>query len=187
MAGRRWDFLINKIKEHQYTKGIEVGVQAGKTFKRIVEQCPDVTLYGVDVWVADKNVRLEEQDLEGAEYHPNYKQLKTYIDSQEGLADRAIMIRSYSDGCLDQFEDNSLDFVFIDADHSYEGVRRDTLNWSKKIRSGGLVAGHDSGFEEISKWLDEINSTLHIQSAVGFDGKMRYAKDNVWWYYKRQW
>lgn len=187
MAGKRWDFLINKIKKNNYTVGAEVGVQAGQTFKRILNDCPDVTLYGIDVWVADKNVRLEEKELQGSEFHPNYNMLKHWIKSKKDLAERAIMVRSYSDGCLDQFEDNSLDFVFIDADHRYEGVRMDTLNWSKKVREGGLVAGHDYNMPAIKKWLDEITNDFSLQSEVGLDTKINYTTDNVWWYHKRQW
>lgn len=37
-----------------------------------------------------------------------------------------------------------IDFLFIDADHSYEAVRRDWLDWSPKITTGGIIALHDS-------------------------------------------
>lgn len=186
MAGdkKRWDFLTTQIKENDYSIGAEIGVQAGKTFKRIVESCPNITLYGIDVWVADKQVRLDNQPLEGKEYHKNYDKLNKWINDKK-LDGRAIMIRSYSDQCLDQFKDESIDFIFIDADHSYEGVRRDTLNWSKKVRAGGLVAGHDSGYDEIAKWLNEIRDNESLQDEVGMDRKILLANDNVWWYRKR--
>jgi predicted O-methyltransferase YrrM len=41
------------------------------------------------------------------------------------------------------FEDDSLDAVFIDADHSYEAVKLDIQNWMPKVRKGGILAGHD--------------------------------------------
>lgn len=44
---------------------------------------------------------------------------------------------------LGNFADLSLDFVYIDGDHRYEPVLFDLLNWWKKIRSGGIIAGHD--------------------------------------------
>lgn len=41
------------------------------------------------------------------------------------------------------YEDNSLDFVFIDADHSYEAVRADIIAWWPKVKPGGIISGHD--------------------------------------------
>lgn len=42
-----------------------------------------------------------------------------------------------------KYPDNSLDFVFLDADHSLEGVRQDIAVWLPKLRTGGILAGHD--------------------------------------------
>ena len=44
---------------------------------------------------------------------------------------------------LDDFEDNSLDFVYIDANHFFGYVAMDLMQWSKKVRKGGIIAGHD--------------------------------------------
>jgi hypothetical protein len=41
------------------------------------------------------------------------------------------------------FEDESLDFVFIDAGHQYEEVKADLNAWFSKVRKGGIVSGHD--------------------------------------------
>jgi beta-1,4-mannosyl-glycoprotein beta-1,4-N-acetylglucosaminyltransferase len=41
------------------------------------------------------------------------------------------------------YDDNSLDFVFIDADHSYESVKEDIIAWYPKIKPGGIISGHD--------------------------------------------
>lgn len=42
-----------------------------------------------------------------------------------------------------EFEDGSIDFVFIDADHSYKSVKKDILAWLPKVKKGGIIAGHD--------------------------------------------
>jgi predicted O-methyltransferase YrrM len=44
---------------------------------------------------------------------------------------------------ISDFEDSSLDFVYIDANHTYEAATEDIREWSKKVRPGGIVAGHD--------------------------------------------
>lgn len=41
------------------------------------------------------------------------------------------------------YQDESLDFVFIDADHSYQAVKRDIGAWLPKVKPGGIIAGHD--------------------------------------------
>ena len=41
------------------------------------------------------------------------------------------------------FEDNSLDFVLIDADHSYQAVKEDLRAWVPKVKPGGVIAGDD--------------------------------------------
>lgn len=42
-------------------------------------------------------------------------------------------------------QDRSLDLVFIDADHSYQGVKGDLAAWVPKVRPGGWIGGHDFG------------------------------------------
>jgi hypothetical protein len=41
------------------------------------------------------------------------------------------------------FKDESLDFAFIDGNHSFEYVINDIAEWSKKVRVGGIISGHD--------------------------------------------
>ena len=64
---------------------------------------------------------------------------------QSGLSDvivpmRMTSLRAASLLC------NGLAAVFIDADHTYEAVKADIAAWRVKIRSGGLIAGHDFGY-----------------------------------------
>ena len=57
-----------------------------------------------------------------------------------------------------QFEDGYFDFVFIDADHAYESVRKDILAYLPKVRKGGILAGHDYVESQpgVRKAVDEI-------------------------------
>lgn len=53
--------------------------------------------------------------------------------------------RQYSNLAADNFQDNEVNFVFIDASHLYENVKKDLESWYPKIKKGGIIAGHDYG------------------------------------------
>lgn len=55
----------------------------------------------------------------------------------------AKIIQARSQDALPLFEDNSLDFVYIDASHDFDNVMMDIIGWTKKVRSKGIVSGHD--------------------------------------------
>jgi len=50
-----------------------------------------------------------------------------------------------------------VDFLFIDADHSYEGCKKDWNAWSPKVKLGGIVAFHDTNIEGVFKITQEID------------------------------
>lgn len=54
-----------------------------------------------------------------------------------------------SENASSNFEDNSLDLVFIDADHEYESVKKDILLWHPKIKDDGIIAGHDYSLDPV--------------------------------------
>jgi hypothetical protein len=61
-----------------------------------------------------------------------------------GVSEFVSPIVSDSAGAAAYFADRSLDFVFIDASHDFDGVRRDVAAWLPKVRMGGVFAGHDA-------------------------------------------
>lgn len=54
------------------------------------------------------------------------------------------------------YKDSSLDFVFIDAEHKYEFVIQDIRHWLPKVRKGGIIAGHDYGWEGVTRAINEV-------------------------------
>lgn len=49
-----------------------------------------------------------------------------------------------------------VDFVFIDAYHTYDGISRDWNTWSPKVKQGGIVACHDMNDGELRRWAEEV-------------------------------
>jgi hypothetical protein len=76
--------------------------------------------------------------------HLNYQNAyQLAMDNIKGYEDRGIMIRATSKDASNIFEDNSLDFIYIDANHAYDFVKEDIRIWFPKLRKGGIFSGHD--------------------------------------------
>jgi len=54
------------------------------------------------------------------------------------------------------FEDKSLAFVFVDAAHDYESVKRDIAAWLPKMKPGAVLAGHDAQHAEVMRAVNEL-------------------------------
>ena len=163
---------------HGYQTGVEVGVQAGEFSNLILAGWPG-KLYMVDCW--------QEQD--GAVYHdianlPNerqevYYQMARWVAAKYGA--RAEIIRAFSPGAADQFADGSLDFAYLDGNHSHEATLADLGAWWPKLRAGGLMGGHDYMEGE------SHNCTFGVISALQkfFPGDVPiYVAEEMWssWY-----
>jgi hypothetical protein len=119
-------------------KGVEVGVFKGHFSKNIIDNW-NGTLYMIDVWRP-----LDTESYNDISNHTNHD--TAYIDAMNsinGHEDRAIMIRAKSEIAADIFPDNSLDFVYIDANHAYQYVVQDIQLWYPKVKPGGYICGHD--------------------------------------------
>ncbi len=81
---------------------------------------------------------------------------------------RVTIHKHYSEVASFKYIDETLDFVYIDADHTYESIYNDLVQWWPKIRSGGIMAGHDifvvdyAGVTEaLIRFSNEKNTILH--------------------------
>lgn len=62
------------------------------------------------------------------------------------------------------YPDESLDFVFIDADHSYEEVKRDIISWFPKIKPNGFLAGHDYHIQDVKNVVNLLLANVEINN-----------------------
>ena len=127
--------LLNTLN---YSSGIELGVFKGE-FSKVILNNWSGTLYLIDVW---RPLPVEEyDDVSNNQYHSNaYSDVINNIKEYE---DRAFMLRMSSKDAIEIFEDQSLDFIYIDANHTYESAREDIKLWYPKIKFGGMISGHD--------------------------------------------
>lgn len=107
-----------------FKTGAEIGVYYGRFSAILCQTIPGLKLYAIDDW--------------GERYAHSFEPAKANLKPY-GVT----IIRKDSLEAAPDFEDNSLDFVFIDARHNYKHVSQDIIEWTRKVRNGGVVAGHD--------------------------------------------
>ena len=64
-------------------------------------------------------------------------------------------IRKFSDQAILDFENNSIDFVYIDGNHQYEFVKKDIENYYKVIKPYGFLGGHDYSCKAVKKAIED--------------------------------
>lgn len=119
-----------------FTRGAEIGVAEGVYSETLCQGNSALRLMCVDPWAVQSDYRNGTDDPVDAE--------SNYAEAVARLAPyRVNIIRATSMVALRFVPDDTLDFVYIDANHDFPHVTEDICGWSRKVRSGGIVAGHD--------------------------------------------
>ena len=134
----RLDF-VRWIRELDLTTGAEVGVEKALFSHLLSSNNPQLLLYGVDPYLFHKEYReySSQDELDGI-FEEAKVRMKSALRKKQ-----YIFIRKPSMEAVKSFEDNSLDFVYLDGNHEAPHVQQDIEEWAKKVRPGGVVAGHD--------------------------------------------
>lgn len=122
------------------SKFVEVGSRKGKSSSfmcvEIANSMKRIEFYCVDTWEGS----AEHQETNAADLPELYK---LFLRNMEPVQNYYVPLRMTSLDASLQFEDKSLDFVFIDAAHDYASVLLDIDAWMPKVKPGGILAGHD--------------------------------------------
>lgn len=123
--------LPKYFKELGFKTGVEVGVYKGEFTELFLKE--GLYVYAIDPWLAySEQSRQERQEFL---YRHTLRELKKYPNCE--------IIRKSSMDAVKDFKDNSLDFVYLDGDHSFQAITNDICEWEKKVKIGGILAGHD--------------------------------------------
>ena len=171
----REDILAAIIKEREYSKIAELGVFDGYTMMTILKDCPMVEeLVGIDTWADPSTYEClapkgEKSRLvyETVDHEINYA---LTLKNIEEYKDRYTLLRITTKEASLLFEDGYFDLVFIDADHSYEGVKQDIIDWSPKVKVGGSISGHDISWAGVRQ---------AVQEEIGLE-RIKIFTDDVW-------
>jgi len=119
----------------QFTRGAEIGVEQGEYSEVLCRANPRLLLLGVDAWRAYRGYR---------EHVTQAKLDRFYEQTARRLAGYSVrLLRMFSVDAARLVPVASLDFVYLDANHTRAHVEADIAAWAPKVRSGGLLAGHD--------------------------------------------
>lgn len=166
--------------------GVEVGVATGLTSQALLAKHPRLHLAMVDSW-ADKDDQPPTY-LASGDWHATCTEAEQLAHMREAenctafARERRKIIRATSLTASQYFEAKSLDFVFIDGDHSYEGCRDDIAAWKGKVRLEGYLCGHDYGHtpQQDRPWTTGVKKA--VDEAVAEHGWTLELGSNFCWF-----
>lgn len=146
-----YEFVAN----HNFKTFVEVGVFFGLSISFLAQKVKSkdgVKIYGVDLfetWTGKEEI----ESLYDAKGLSNEERLKKLGEYKYNFVVNRLnkvecnhfveLIKSDSSAAASLFENESLDFVFIDGNHWYDYVKKDIEAWLPKIKKGGMISGHD--------------------------------------------
>lgn len=136
IPGVHRDDLARWARELDFKTVVEIGVAAGVYARVICRENPQAKYWGVDPWrpysgYKDYNAQSEFDGLK----EKAHKRMKSY--------ENCTFLEEYSMFSVNRFSDNSVDFVYLDGNHTDPFITQDLKSWYPKVRPGGFLAGHD--------------------------------------------
>lgn len=142
---------------------VEVGVWKGRSAAymavEIINSNKRIKFDCVDTWEGSKEHSDDKDVLNGTLY-------ECFIENMKPVESYYNPIRMTSIAASKMYEDESLDFVFIDASHDYQNVKNDILSWYPKVKIGGILAGHDYDWGTVRGAVHDLlhYKTLHTDN-----------------------
>lgn len=174
--------VMSLLNQHDgCLRGAEIGVDRGSLSGLLLSELPNLRLTMVDTWAVFPEdseytksgdlVTLRTQEQRDAD-------LAETLRVTNHAPDRRLIMRMGSDEAAKLIPDGSLDFVFLDADHSYSGISADIHRWAPKVRAGGLLCGHDYMLTFYPQW----GVTRAVDEYAAEVGRIvQRGADWTWW------
>lgn len=148
---------------------VEIGVHKGDFSEKILKVARPKKLFLVDPWQY-----FESEDYSRSHYGGSKIDQSVMDERYRGVARRfddeieagcVEIVRAFSHDAAETLGDGQVDCVYIDGDHSYEGVKRDINAYFPKLRQGGLMIGDDYVLGRW--WGDGVCRAFHERLAEG--------------------
>lgn len=181
----RYETIAKWINNNGWQLGAELGVFSGRTHFYLLEHCPSLKLIGIDVW--DMPGFAEGKSKSGEKCHCDYcnetrgdrraetaeqMRLRVVDRSTKDFGERSIIFVEQTTQAARRVKDGSLDFVFVDGDHSTEGVMADIYTWMPKLRlNSGCLIGHDWNLKSVRSAVAKFFDS---------DASVKIDNDHLW-------
>lgn len=159
--------LHSLVQSNKNDLCVEIGSYFGASSYAIASALKDNSrLYCIDIWKSNTAMRPDPKD--GSSLLDSFKK------NTKKHEDKIITIVDYSYNAYKIFKNNNskIDFLFIDGDHSYEGVKKDFDLYLPLMNKGGIIAFHDWGWGSVKKMImkNVLDKTIEHKSLP-----------NMWW------
>jgi len=161
--------LAHLFAELGFKIGAEIGTDQGEYAEVLLKTVPNLLLYCIDPWKAEAYEPGQQPESgENQEFFDNrYKETVERL-KEWGLNGQIALWRETSMEGLKRVVDNSQDFVYIDGNHDFLNVTQDIHHWFKKVKPGGILAGHDyvrypsKKYIHVQKVVNAYMTTYHL-------------------------
>lgn len=178
--------LINKL---DYKIIAEIGVDKGEFSKHLLDKSNIDKIYCIDSWMDDfgSEYRPKEYAYDGG------SRMQVALQHLKAYSSKTVFLKNNSLDAAKNIQDSSLDFCYIDGDHSLEGIYTDVYTWIHKVKVGGILAGHDYKDGENSGIKDYFGNQLPYRVKTVVDNftnqygfKLNYVGGVIksWWFLK---
>jgi len=137
---------------------VEIGSWKGKSAAfmavEIINSGKSIKFDCIDIW-------SDEYYLGNEKFEAGDQLYQIFKDNISPVQKCVNDIRMDSVEASELYADGSLDFVFIDGDHSYDGVKGDLEAWLPKMKPNSIISGHDYGWDH--------NVRKAVRDVLGFD------------------
>jgi len=132
-----WIEFLTRIRPEQC---VEIGVWKGAFAAQVLDRCSSIRTY----WMVDPWRKLDDWNKPKNADHRRLDQAKAEaLRVTEFASDRRTVLQGTTLEVVDSIPDASLDFIYIDGDHSLRGITIDLISLWPKLKPGGILAGDD--------------------------------------------
>jgi len=164
--------FMKKRFDEKLLIGAEIGVERGRNSKCILKELNIEKLYLIDPWE-----NYDEIEVNWSHMNNNYRHVQRIFENDK----RVRIIKDLSENAVNHIEKDSLDFVYIDGNHSYKYVYQDLELWFNRVKEGGVIAGHDVFLND-----GVLGGVLDAVKDFCYKNNIYFYVEHPDWYFKKK-